>query len=731
MKHVLTILLTMSMCVSLAQKVKTLKTSENGISFSFDFELIQFNTKEYQGENYVDFSKSSEITIFKKGEPALPFYTKSILIPEKGNTSIQIIYSDYQEFSDKNILPSFGLKKRKDNPEEYIWGGVYSKNEFYPGKLATTTPPFILRELRGQTIHLYPYQYNPVSKTLRFYKNIQVNVKFENTSSENEIKFHSESNLGKLLFQDQFINVSKQKEKNRTKQEEGEMLIICPESYLSTIQPFADWKNQKGIKTKITTVESIGNDSIAIKKYVSDYYFNNHSLLFLLLVGDAENVTSYSYGNYDSDEYWSDSYYGQISGNDFFSELFVGRFSGNEENVKTMVDRTLEYEKNPASGNWMSRAIGIGSNQGLGIGDQGEADWQHERNIRSSLLENEYSFVYEFYDGNQGGADSASNPSAKEIINAINSGVGLLNYTGHGDTEYFVTSDFYSKDVLTATNYGKYPFVVSVACNNGKFVNNTCLSETWLNAKNNNQITGAIAMCGSTILMDWAPPMKTQDEIVRLLGNKDLTIRKYTLGGLFNNGQFSMLEKYGNEGKGVIQTWMFFGDPSTVFRNQITKPMEYSVDKFPNSIQINSPIETASIGISKDNEYIISGTIKNNSFNYTFPLTASKEKYTITLTKQNYGISQFEIVSDGKLSSSELNESSLFIFPNPVKNKLFINSESSFSFQLLSMEGKVIIEHTNCDEKSTIIDVSNLSTGMYLLQYTQNGTTFLKKISVH
>src|SRR5690606_24663071 len=95
-------------------------------------------------------------------------------------------------------------------------------------------------------------------------------------------------------------------------------------------------------------------------------------------------------------------------------------------------------------------------------------------------------------------------------------------------------------------NNGKYPFVISVACNNGTFVGATCLSEAFLSAGTPAQPKGAIAMAASSILMAWAEPMETQDEMTNILRKIISNKEKETLEGLFNKAQIGMLTANNN-----------------------------------------------------------------------------------------------------------------------------------------------------------------------------------------
>ena len=178
------------------------------------------------------------------------------------------------------------------------------------------------------------------------------------------------------------------------------------------------------------------------------------------------------------------------------------------------------------------------------------------------------SKCYEFYDGTHGGEDANGNPNPSVISNAVNNGVSLFNYTGHGDLNTCITGNFSSSHINSASNNGKYPFVISVACNNGTFTSGTCISEVWQRASHLGSPTGAIAAAGSSILMSWAPPMATQDEIVDILVESYSDNQMHTIGALFYSGQMKMLDDYPNYGKEVVETWVLFSDPTTLFRSK-------------------------------------------------------------------------------------------------------------------------------------------------------------------
>ena len=290
-------------------------------------------------------------------------------------------------------------------------------------------------------------------------------------------------------------------------------------------------------------------------------------MVYLLLVGDKSQIPTFTIGSgYSSGE--SDISYAYISGNDSYPEFFVGRFSSqNSGHVNTEVQRTIEYERDPQlNANWYTRGLMIASNEGAGSGhDGGEADWQHAQNMREDLLDYTYTDVDEMYDGSHGGEDNNGNPSDTMVKNAINSGLGIIHYTGHGDTDVWVTSNFNTGDVNALTNTNELPFICTVGCKSGDF-GGTCLGEVFTYATNNGEPTGAIATFMSTIYQGWAPPMEAQDEMIDILVENYSNNRKFTVGGISWNGCLKMNDAYGSSGEDETDHWILFGDPSIVLR---------------------------------------------------------------------------------------------------------------------------------------------------------------------
>jgi hypothetical protein len=589
-------------------------------NFNKIFEVIE-------KQEFYMLSLNHESFIKEKGYPELPKIVRNISIPSTSGLKGNIVKSEYVDI-DLPVIPSKGILYRNENPRDipYTFSEIYSKDEFFPGKRYEIGEPYLIRNVRGSSITIYPFAYNPLKKILRIYTRLVIEISFDGINIKNT-NIHNTYEKNKYfdpVFKNHFINyeqvnlndnlnndINNQANSTNTDNvsETGKMLIITYDNFYNDILPFASHKNSIGLSTQVVKMSNIGSTSTQIYDYIKNSYDNDNTLTFVLLVGDHAQVPSMIFNSGGSDPSYS-----LVSGNDNYPDIIVGRFSA-ETNVQvtTMVSRTIMYE-NATEQSWFHKGIGIASDQGPG--DDNEYDYQHLRNIRTDLLNYHYSAVDELYDGSQGGQDAAGNPTVTLVSNSVNSGSSIINYTGHGDYDRWVTSNFTVSNVNSLTNDNKLPFIFSVACQNGNFTRYTCFAESWLRATNNstNNATGAIAFYGSSVDQAWNPPMEAQDQF-----NSLLTLDSYyTFGALCFNAALGMISAYGQAGINEFKNWNIFGDPSlTVIPHKVCSDISVTgvinVDTTYNGCNINvgNAIITNNVHVVFD---ATKETIINNDF---------------------------------------------------------------------------------------------------------------------
>jgi len=708
-----------------AQNIEMVSSNDgNFVTLENRTEQINPNFVKINDMNYQNFSKQFGVVLDEKGKPELPYFSKAVWVPtHNSQINYEIEYDGYTDVQNFLVVPSKGVLYRNQNPSiiQHTFGQQYQTNEFYPSKIAEVGEVYNWRQINGVNVVFYPFQYNPVTKVLRIYHNIRVVIKSENLLKNNDLNVLSNKIQNDPIFQtqkDYFINL-----KNTTRVynplniENGRLIVAAPNmpQYLNAISPLIEWKKQKGYSTQLITIEA-GTTSTALKTIIQNSYDSDNTKAYLLLIGDHDVMPVHSYGASSDEQLYSDSYYGQLLGTDHYPEMMVGRLSGNSTQITTIVNKILAYEKNPDLSSWMTNGIGIGSSEGQGIGDDGEIDFQHLRNIRSLLNDSGWDTFHEFYEGDQGGEDLPGNPTSDMVVDAINDGVGLVFYTGHGWVQGVSTSDFSTSDVVQLTNANKYPFFVSVACNNGTFVNNTCIAEAMQRKTNG----GSIAYTGSTILQAWAPPMEVQDEIANIFSNQSNHTKK-TLGGLFYNGMISMLQNYNNSASAqeVFRTWLFFGDPTTVIRTKST--LNFTVSHPNNfgqetsSITVNCNVDGALVSLYQNGVILGTGIVQNGMVTINIANFNLVDPIKVTITEQNYLPYQGDIINVLFSSTDEL--STVFFYPNPVKNTLEFynpNMNEISNLEIFNQLGQKVFNQTSINNS---IDLSFLKSGVYFLNY--------------
>ena len=608
-----------------------------------DFSLGGFNLTEVSTPNGPQqiVSVPKMASMLEAGAPDLPQFPVPAIIGDRAEMEVSVLKSEFTDYQNVEIAPSKGNFSRAIDPETvaYTYGAMYSQNAFYPAAQAYLEMPYIIRDFRGQNIMVRPFAYNPVTKTLRVYHSLTLAMRKVSDNGVNQKV--ARKAYGKMsaemdaAYSHRFINYQESVSKYTFLQDHGEMLVICPDQYMDAMQPYVEWKNQSGRPTTIVSVsEAGGNNDNALKSYIQNYYDDaNHNLGYILFVGDYSDITPHSMNGGRSD-----NWFGQLEGNDYYLEVLVGRFSvQNVNDVNTHVNKVLYYERDMPEGlTWLNKGIGVSANEGAGNGHFGEADYVHINYVRDTLLHYTYEAVTQQYSG------VGSGTSAAAISNDVNAGASIINYCNHGSQTSWAVANYSNSHVNALVNDDKWPYIWSVACNNGQF-DGTCFGEAWLRATNNSTgtPTGAIGGMFSWISQPWQPPMYGQDEMVDILTEWRSTDKFcHTFGGASLNGNMYVLDAAPSDNGDTHNTWILFGDPSLMVRTD--NPVSMNVSCSPSTLMLGMSemqisAQNTAFGIATlmmNGEVICSSNIVNGECTMHFnPLN---EVGTATLTMLGY-----------------------------------------------------------------------------------------------
>jgi len=684
-------------------EVKVLESNDSRTVIQFDIGAFEKEAVNIDGEAYYKIQCGNEGAMLDEGAPELPMVCRSIIIPDNAQMTVNILSSQYVEYNNTPVCPSKGSLLRTVNPDDipYTFGDAYSTHGYYPADLAHISDPFIFRDYRGTVARLNLFQYNHNEKILRVYNSVTVELLNIGPGQINVISRRGDDipldPTFEQIYQRRFINHGETKNRYPAVEETGEILIITADAFHSTVTPLVEWKLQKGIKTTVVDVSTIGNTSTQIYNYI-DAFYDSHNLGYVLLIGDAAQIAV----PYDEGD--SDPYYSKVDGSDNWPDIFVGRLSAeNTTDLETQVERVINYEKTPYGTAWYQKATGVASTQGTG--DDGEYDHEHLNNIRDDLLAYGYTEVDQIY---------GTSATAAMVTTALNNGRGLVNYTGHGSTTSWSTTGFNVSNVNSLTNDNMLPFIFSVACVNGNFNGHTCFAEAWLRATNSGVPTGAIATYMSSINQSWSEPMEAQDEANYLIVNE----AKTTVGGICYNGACKMMETYGLSGTSIrmFKTWHIFGDPSVMVYTKNPAAMSVShassIPADATGFEVTvSGVEGALCALYYDgtlygSAYTNAGGVASITIDGSLP-ESSDISLTVTAFNKDPYITTVPVESELVINSIMPNPNSLDIDPSTI---IYVSFSTAVNASTMNSNSFKVIGKTTGQYSGVI---TNLSGGIF------------------
>ena len=206
-------------------------------------------------------------------------------------------------------------------------------------------------------------------------------------------------------------------------------------------------------------------DPVAIRDFVK-YACEDWTIrpTYLLLFGDGD----YDYRNFlsNQDKNWippfeydgltdsgtraSDDWYTYVTGTDFYMDLAVGRLPvQSEEQARAVVDKIVQYETNPAWGDWKNLVTLIGDDEKGQFGDENEithirATEDMAENTLPQFFNFEKIYLTEYPEEFIG---RRVKPKVNEdLVEQINRGTLWVNYIGHGNQKVWAHEWIFRSD---------------------------------------------------------------------------------------------------------------------------------------------------------------------------------------------------------------------------------------------------------------------------------------------
>lgn len=317
--------------------------------------------------NWTFVTIDGESRIWDVGRPNLPSVKRTVRLPNLGNIRVLIHRANFTDYDNVDVLPQQSLPEfARDGSYEprsfNINPDTYNENEWYPSSIAVISEPAIMRDARIAVLGFQPVQYNPVTRVLRVYNDVEIELLPIGGLSENELLVPTRpvpsfaSYYRDIIGADDLVLESESAKP-------GQILIIARNTTTinTIIIPYADWKTQSGRPTTILPPANPGSSSANVLSVIQNAYNTwNPPLEYVVIVGDDGTSGDYAIPAGSAANY-TDHNYTQLAGGDILGDITLGRFSAiNATQLQTMINRSINYEKTPymTDTTWFKRGWG-------------------------------------------------------------------------------------------------------------------------------------------------------------------------------------------------------------------------------------------------------------------------------------------------------------------------------------------------------------------------------------
>jgi len=513
-----------------------------GVTVNFSIHDFSLDTRAINGESMQEINLDGIFLPNGEGAPNLPTLSKYVAIPQGATATVEIIKKRVEIFQNIEMAPAPRIPLESERgPLQYNRDlSIYGKNAFYPAQPANLSNNMKIRGMDVVMLSITPFQYNPVTKELIVYRDIEVKVNFTGGNGQfgdNRLR----SRYWDPIMMDHSLNYesipaidySARTAQNVNTDATGcEYLVIIPNDPI--FKKWADtihaYRTEQGILTKIVSLQEIGGSTTgAIETYINNAY-NNWDIppSAILIMADfgsnaANSITSPIWDNYCV----SDNIYGDIDGDDLPDIAMARMTANNASQLETYMRKFLDYERTPPTDPYFY------AHPITALGWQTERWFQICSEVVGGFFKNtlgkepvRINAVYEGnptvdpwstatntntvlnYFGPNGLGYIPATPQAlggwtggtAAVVNTnLNLGAFILQHRDHGMETGWGEPSYVNSSIDGLTNVGKLSYIMSVNCLTGKYnYTSECFAEKFHRYKYNGQNAGCVGILAAS-----------------------------------------------------------------------------------------------------------------------------------------------------------------------------------------------------------------------------------------
>jgi hypothetical protein len=238
--------------------------ARSGVSIGYSVESFTLVPTGIDGKGMTNIELPGNWLPNDAGAPNLPGGGKYIAIPQGARVALKIVSQRTESYKNIDIAPSPRIPLDTDKgPLQYpTRTDIYSSDTFFPASAVTLSQPSKIRGVDVVMLGVTPFQYNPVTKELIVYRDLDIRIEFIGGNGQfGEQRLRSR--FWDPILEDAVFNyaslptVDYGKRAIANRSNDGcEYLIIIPNGadYLTWANQIKSFRIKQGISTEIRTL---------------------------------------------------------------------------------------------------------------------------------------------------------------------------------------------------------------------------------------------------------------------------------------------------------------------------------------------------------------------------------------------------------------------------------------------------------------------------------------------
>lgn len=611
-----TILFAQNITAQVKRNIESSTSNEFKVTYTFeDYSTVNIATNKGQMQllQIPDFTYSKTI-----GAPAIPQHTDLIALKSTAEYHLEIYKSD--SVIVENILVAPAREPARDTegapePEFIVDASAYSTDAYFPQNNVSIDEIQKYRGLPLAQVTISPFQYNPVSQQLIFYKTISYKITFpakDSFLSRSAISETFKKTVTNIALNSNALQPELKQKRLASKSDDPEYIILSDDMFSEAAQKMATWKRQLGYN--VVYLENSGWSNTSIKDTLQHYYFSAEAPpSYFLIIGDHDQVPGDILESPSGEAFASDLYYACYDGAwDVTPDIAHGRISvSSAEEADIVINKIINYEATPPEQeSFYQNATNCAQFQDDEDNGYATRRFAHtSEDIRDYVLDQGYNVQRIYYtddhinptnynNGYYSDGQAIKDELLKsngfdwsggqwDIVDAINSGKFYLFHRDHGYSggsgwahPYFVKSS-----IDNLHNGNLTPVVFSINCHTGEFKLNNCFAEK-LHRHEDGGAVGVFAASyysysgyNDGLSCGFIDAIFPEPGLIPNFGsggyqNPNVTPHEQivTMGDVLNQGLIRMGETWGSSTY-TNELFHYFGDPAMKIHTQKPTPI--------------------------------------------------------------------------------------------------------------------------------------------------------------